>query len=456
MSSIMKHMPKKKVSPGQIIILGFAAVILIGTLLLMLPISSESGQATDIKTASFTAVSATCVTGLAVVDTASYWSLFGEIVILCMIQIGGLGFMTLVFLVSLFIKRQITPRERVIASQMLGLNIYGGTVRIAKRILSVTFMTEAVGALLLSVRFVPIFGVAKGIYYGVFHAVSAFCNAGFDLLGEYGGKFSSLTPFADDAIVSLTVCALILIGGIGFIVWDDIIELVKHRKKVSVYSKIILVCTVILVVFGTVGVFACEYNNPETMKNMSTGEKILASFFQAVTTRTAGFSTVDNTLFTGAGKLVSILLMVVGGASGSTAGGVKIATVFVVVWAALRASRGQSEIHVFGKRITVDTLLRAVSVLTIYMIAVLGSTAAITFLSNAGITEALYETVSALSTVGLSLSLTPLLPAAAQVLLMIMMFFGRVGILTITYAIMLRMSNKDNILRYPDANILIG
>lgn len=456
MKLLVRRSLKKQHKPGQIIILGFLFIIAVGTILLTLPISSKSGEFTSLKDAAFTSVSAACVTGLAVVDTMTYWSRFGQVVILLLIQVGGLGFMTMALLASMFIRRKITPRERVIAAELLGLNMYGGTVRIAKRILTVTFTVELIGTLILSTQFIPIFGLGEGVFMSVFHSVSAFCNAGFDLFGEYGGKFCSLAPFVDNVFVSLTIITLILIGGIGFVVWDDIIELVKHKKRMSVYSKIVLLSSAVLVGGGALAILLIEYNNPLTIGNMNFGNKILASLFQSVTTRTAGFATIDNNMLREPSLLVSMLLMVVGGASGSTAGGVKIVTIFTVLWAALAASRGKTDVSIFKRRITHENVFRAISVLTIYIIVVFVSTIAVSLSSGAGIIAAAYETISALSTVGLSLSLTGVLPAATQIMLMFLMFFGRVGILTITYTIMMRMSDRENLFKYPDANLLIG
>lgn len=456
MNLLVRRSLKKQHTPGQIIILGFLLIIAVGAILLTLPISSKSGEFTPLKDAAFTSVSATCVTGLAVVDTMTYWSRFGQVVILLLIQIGGLGFMTMALLVSMFVRRKITPRERVIAAELLGLNMYGGTVRIAKRILIVTFTVEFVGAVILSTQFVPIFGPGEGIFMSVFHSVSAFCNAGFDLFGAYGGEFCSLAPFVDNVCVSLTIIALILIGGIGFIVWDDLIELVMHKKRIGVYSKIVLSFSAVLVFGGALAILLIEYNNPLTIGNMSFGNKLLASLFQSVTTRTAGFATIDNCMFRESSLLVSMLLMIVGGASGSTAGGVKVVTIFTVLWAALAASRGRTEVSVYKRRITHANIFRAISVFTIYIIVVFASTIVVSLSSGAGIIPAAYETISALSTVGLSLSLTGVLPGATQILLMFLMFFGRVGILTITYTIMMRMSDRENLFKYPDANLLIG
>nr|MBQ4317687.1 Trk family potassium uptake protein [Clostridia bacterium] len=327
MTDIKSFKLKKRLTAGQILIIGFAAVILIGTTLLTLPISSQSGEFTSVRTAKFTSVSATCVTGLIIEDTALYWSGFGQTVIICMIQIGGLGFMTMTVLFSMLIKRTITPRERIIISQSLGLNTNSGMISLVRRILIGTFAVEGIGAAILATQFIPIFGLRDGIIKGIFHSISAFCNAGFDLLGTYSGAYSSFASFRDNVVVNVTLMLLILIGGIGFIIWDDIVDWIKKRDRITVYTKFILICSAILVFGGALVILLIEYNNPKTIGNLPFGEKLLASFFQAVTTRTAGFATIDNTLFTDAGKVFSMFLMFIGGASGSTAGGVKVGTV---------------------------------------------------------------------------------------------------------------------------------
>ncbi len=452
--------PKRRLSPTQIILFGFMALILVGTLLLMLPISSVSGEFTSPKNALFTATSATCVTGLIVVDTGTYWSLFGQIVILCMIQIGGLGFMTMAVMMSIFIKRQITPRERLLAAQSLGLSGVGGTLRLVRRIVAGTFFAESIGAVVLATQFIPLFGWAKGIYYGIFHSISSFCNAGFDVLDGsygYGGGFSSLTSLSSNYVIGITIMLLVIIGGIGFIVWDDIVNFVKEHKRFSVYSKFVLLMTFGLIVGGTLLLMLCEWNNPDTIGGMSTGDRIFQCIFQSVTTRTAGVDMINNAAMTEPSKLVSMLLMFVGGASGSTAGGIKVGTFGVLFFAVLAFSKGDRELSVMKRKISHETVSRALTVVGIDLLAVFAVTLIITLTNPwVGVLDALYECFSGIATVGLSLSLTPSLSSAAQLSVALLMFFGRVGILTVTYSIMLKMARKNSCISYPELSMMIG
>ena len=443
-------------SPTQIILIGFTALILIGTLLLCLPISSANGHFTPVRTSMFTAVSATCVTGLVIEDTGTYWSTFGQAVIITLIQIGGLGFMTMAVMMSIFIKRQITPRERLLVAQSLGLSGVGGTVRLVKRILIGTFVIEGVGAVVLSTQFVPIFGPVKGIFFGIFHSVSAFCNAGFDILGGYGGKFCSFAPFDHNYIVGTTLILLIVIGGIGFIVWDDAVNFIKQRKRFSPYSKLILAATAILVVGGAAFIALFEWNNPDTLAGESIWHKLFASLFQSVTTRTAGIDMINNAAMTENSKLSSIILMFIGGASGSTAGGVKVGTAAVIVSAMLAFAKGSDDLVIQKRRVPHETVIRALTVVGLDLVGALTAAALITATTELPMMTALYEAFSAIATVGLSLSATPTLSLAGHIAIMILMFFGRVGVLTITYSILLKGANKNSCVRYPDIDMMIG
>lgn len=449
-----------RLSPTQIILLGFISLILIGSLLLMLPISSQSRIVTSFRDTLFTATSATCVTGLVSVDTGVYWSTFGEAVILTLIQIGGLGFMTMAVMMSIFIKRQITPRERLLVAQSLGLSGSGGTVKLVKRILIGTFSIEAIGAASFATQFIPLFGFGRGIWHSIFHSVSFFCNAGFDILdgtGGYGGNFSSFTSFAGNRVIEVTAILLIVIGGIGFIVWDDIVNFIKKRQRISVYSKFILWVTAVLLISGTLLVALFEWNNPETLSNKSFFDKIFACLFQSVTTRTAGVDMINNAAMTEPTKLICMLYMFVGGASGSTAGGIKVGTLGVIVCAMLAFARGDDELTVYNRTIPHKTVIRALTIVGIDLLAVLTATLVITTTTNGvDIVTALYEAFSGIATVGLSLSLTPSLSLAGHIAIIVLMFFGRVGVLTITYSLMLKNSGKRNILKHPGVDIMIG
>ena len=448
---------KRHLSATQIILLGFLALIALGTLLLCLPISSADGVFTSPRYAGFTAVSASCVTGLTVVDTGTYWNTFGHVVIILMIQIGGLGFMTMAVMMSLFIKRQITPRERVVVAQSLGLTGYGGTVALVRRILIGTFAIEGVGAVILASRFIQRFSVGRAIWYGVFHAISAFCNAGFDILGGYGGAFSSFTAFADDPVITVTLIFLIVLGGIGFVVWDDFVNLLRKRQRLSVYTKFVLTLTAILLFGGAALIALCEWNNPATLAGMSVGEKLLACLFQSATTRTAGIDMINQGAMTESAQFVSMLLMLVGGCSGSTAGGMKVGTVGIVICAVLAFTRGEDDVVIWRRHISHETVVRALTVVGIDLAAAFTATLIILQTTpDATLIAALYETCSGIATVGLSLSLTPVLSLAGHLAVMALMFFGRVGILTITYSVLLRHAQRKSCISYPEITMMIG
>lgn len=450
----------RHLSPTQIILIGFISLILVGALLLMLPIASENRAVTPFRSTMFTATSATCVTGLIAVDTGTHWSVFGEAVILLLIQIGGLGFMSMAVMMSMFIKRRITPRERLLVAQSLGLSGVGGTLKLVRRILIGTFSIEAIGAASFATQFIPIFGVGKGIWYSIFHSISFFCNAGFDILDGtlgYGGSFSSLTGFAGNRVIEITAMLLIVIGGIGFIVWDDIVNLIKKRERISVYSKFVLSITVVLIVSGAILVAIFEWNNPQTIANKSVTDKIFACLFQSVTTRTAGVDMINNAAMTESTKLICMLLMFVGGASGSTAGGIKVGTLGVIICAMLAFARGDDELTVYNRTIPHKTVIRALTVVGLDLAAVLGATLVITATTDGvKVIDALYEAFSGIATVGLSLSLTPTLSLAGHVAVILLMFFGRVGVLTITYSLILRGVKRNKLIRHPDVDIMIG
>lgn len=434
--------------------IGFLAIITVGSLLLMLPISSASGEFTSPLTAAFTAVSATCVTGLVVVETGLYWSVFGKCVIILLIQIGGLGFMTMAVLLSVIIRRNLSPRDRVLVAASYGINDFGGINVLVKRILLGTLCIEGTGALLLSLRFIPDHGFLKGVAYSVFHSISGFCNAGFDILGNG----DSLGTYSDDPLVCITIMLLIILGGIGFPVWNEFIGR-KKGQKFSVYTRFVLILTVIYTVGGTIIVALLEWNNPDTIGNMGFFEKLLNSLFQSVTWRTAGFVAIDNAALNEGTKLAGLFIMFSGGASASTAGGVKIATIGVIMLASYTVAVGRNDINLMRRRIPPEAVMHALSLVVIQLILTVVATLICTVVCGnmdiSGI-DILYEVVSAGATVGLTAGLTPSLPAVAKIVLMFMMYFGRVGILTVTCSLMGRGAGSKSALTYPDANILIG
>ncbi len=444
------------IAPAQFIIIGFLLLILLGGMLLMLPISSADGRSASASDAYFTAVSATCVTGLAVRDTMTEWSHFGHAVILTMIQIGGLGFMTFIVLISILLKRRITPRERMVIAESFNLNTYEGIVKLIRMILIGTLIVESIGAVLLATQFVPIMGVGEGIFAAIFHSVSAFCNAGFDLMGEQFGSYSSLGGFAESPFILLTHIALILIGGIGFVVWDDVSSLIRSRTRLSIYTRLVLIMTAILVIGGSVVFALLEWSNPETIGGMSPFNKIVNSLFYAVTLRTAGFTTFDSGALTSISVLISCLFMFIGGASGSTAGGIKMVTFLLIIYSVFRVAQGYREIYIFGRKISLHTVLHALTIAIIGMVCIASATVGITLLEGASLTEVIYECTSAFATVGISMGMTPSLSVIGRLVLMLLMFMGRVGILTITFSIMLNSVQKKSCIGYPEIQIMIG
>lgn len=448
----MKENRKTKRGTGYVIALGYLIVIAVGTLLLTMPFSSADGVFTDPLDALFTSVSATCVTGLSVQVTAAYWSAFGQAVILLLIQIGGLGFMTVAVLFSLILHRAVTPKERMIVAMSFNLNSFDRIVVLVRRILLGTLLMESVGAILLATQFVPEMGWGKGIWSSVFHSVSAFCNAGFDIVGD-----SSLAPYVGNVTVNLTLMALIVFGGIGFLVWSDAVNVIKRKNRFSVYSRLVLLITGILIVSGAVLFALIEWNNPATIGELPVGQKLLASLFHSVTLRTAGFATFDNGAMSDGAKVLSMMYMFIGGASGSTAGGIKVVTMGVLIWSVLSVAIGRKDVVVYERRIPQESCIRATAVITFQLFLILVSTFFISaFEPGTGFVDIIYEVVSAVSTVGLSTGVTSGLCVLSKIVLMLLMYFGRVGVLSVAYAVMENMKKKGTGITYPDANLLIG
>lgn len=414
----------RKLSAVQLLSLGFSVIILLGTVLLMLPISSASGQVTPLFDALLTATSATCVTGLVVYDTATYWSTVGQLIILVLIQIGGLGFMTILVSALSVAGKRIGIKQRIVMQESIAGQQMGGIVHMGRFILVGVFGIEAMGAILLSVRFIPLLGVPKGIFYSIFHAVSAFCNAGFDLMG-YQSPFSSLTYFADDWYFTLVIMLLIIVGGLGFFVWNDILQKRGRLRKFSLHSKIVLITTVWLLVGGAIVFFALEWQNPALGDNM--GARILSAIFQSVTTRTAGFNTIDLTALQESSLLLTSLLMLVGGSPGSTAGGMKTTTLAILILSVLAEFRSRKSIECFNRRVSDALLRQACCIAVLYIGGSVVSGVIIAAIEKISLSTALFETVSAIGTVGLSLGLTPTLSLPSKLIITALMFIGRVG-----------------------------
>ena len=441
----------KKLTYTQIIVLSFLLVILVGTLLLCLPVSSANGTFTPPLNAMFTATSATCVTGLVVYDTFTHWSLFGQIVIISLIQIGGLGFLVFISMFSVFLKKKIGVYERRLLMQAEGNIRLSGAVVLLKRIVRGTFTFEAVGAVILAFRFCPKMGLAEGIFNAIFHAVSAFCNAGFDLMGKYK-QFSSLSTFAEDPVVMITIISLVVIGGIGFLVWSDIVTLKTKVKKYSLHTKIALSTTAILLIGSTLLFLLLEYNG--VLKDFSFFDKIINAAFLAVSPRTAGFNTVDLSALSSGSEVITDLLMLIGGSPGSTAGGLKTTTFAVLILSTIAAARHDTHPQIFKRRLPDDALSQATAIFTIYVVVSLVAVVIVSTIEKCDITTAAFEVISAIGTVGATKGLTPTLCGASKLIIMGLMFGGRVGGLSL----MLSLAEKrENIpLDRPSEKILIG
>lgn len=414
------------------IALSFLGIILAGSLLLMLPVASRTREVTPYINALFTATSATCVTGLVVYDTFTHWSLFGQLVILCLIQIGGLGFMTMMTLMSMVLGKTISLHERRLLMQSAGTLQIGGVVMLLRRIAYGTLLFEGAGTILLALRFCPKMGFFTGLYNAVFHAVSAFCNAGFDLMGRFQA-YSSFTLLHNDILVNITLMALIVLGGLGFIVWNDILTLRQNIHKYKLHSKIVLVITTFLIVIGAVLFFLFEYN--DTLAGMPLYQKIMASLFGSISPRTAGFNTVPLDRMHDSTSLLTIILMFIGGSPGSTAGGIKTTTFAVLLVGTIASATQSKGITVFKRRLEDDVLRKASAVFTIYVTAVLACSLLICAMQDFGLKDVLFETVSAVATVGLTTGITPLLNGVSKILIAILMFGGRVGGLSLALAL---------------------
>lgn len=435
-------------NPMIMVMIGFALIILAGSFLLMLPISNRSGQWLSPLSALFTATSATCVTGLTVGDPQTMFTFFGQLVILLMIQVGGLGFMSLTVIFMMTLRKAISFSERILLSSSLGLSSAGGVLSFVRLVVGGTFAIEGAGALLLSFYFIPKYGFFSGLWKSVFHSVSSFCNAGFDILGQG----DSLTSIQTNGYVLSILMILTVIGGLGFIVWKEILE-----RKLSIYSKMVLVSTGLLLVFGTIFYLFAEWNNPGTIGNLSFGGKLLNAIFASVTMRTVGFSTFDMVQFTDASKLISSILMFIGGSSGSTAGGIKTVTFLVLIITALQVAGGRSKVQFKGRTIAQEDIYRAFSLFFIGCGIVLTSTVFVSLLTpQAELIDIFFTCVSGFGTVGCAAYSISALSGLSQFILILLMFMGRLGILSITLSIMIRLNRNRDKISYPKANILIG
>lgn len=448
---MLKKKWHSKLTATRTIAVGFLGIILAGTVLLMLPIASADGKPAGLLTALFTATSATCVTGLVVVDTYSGWSVFGKAVLLALIQIGGLGFMTVGVFVAVLMKKNIGLKERGILQESMNTLQIGGIVRLVRKITIGTLVIEGAGAVLLAARFVPQMGWIEGICNGIFHSISAFCNAGFDLMGKTE-EYSSLVSYSGDFLVNITVMALIIIGGIGFLVWDDLQKKKLRFKEYLLHTKIVLVVTAVLIFGGAFLIYLFEKEN--LMADMGAGEKILTSLFASVTARTAGFNTIDVGGMSASSKLVTVVLMFIGGSPGSTAGGIKTTTfavMLIFVWANLRGSHGS---NIFGRRLEEEEIRKASIVVTINLLLVVAAAVILCGMQSLPMEDILLEVFSAIGTVGMSSGITRQLNVVSKIVIILLMYCGRIG--SMTFALSFTERKKVAPVQLPAEKIIIG
>lgn len=449
--------------PVQILVGGFALVILVGSILLNLPIASRSGESVGYLNALFTSTSAVCVTGLVVVETGSTFSIFGQIVIIALIQFGGLGLMTCATFLFMILRKRITLKERLVMQEALNESGLQGLVKLTRSILIMTLTVELVGAALLSTRLVPYYGFAKGLYYSFFHSISAFCNAGFDVFGT--GQ--SLMPFREDFMINFTIMALIIIGGLGFTV---ILEANNKRRfnRLSLQAKVVLSMSALLIVLGTLVIAVLEWNNPGTLgaEGMNPFEKIMAAMFQSVSARTAGYATVDQAALMPASKFFTVILMFIGASPASTGGGIKTTTIAVLILLVISVIRGKREIEIFGKSLSWGTITRAVTIALLALVLVVGVTMVISMIelglgdpmvAHGGLEDVLFESVSAFGTVGLSANLTPFLGTVSRILLILTMFIGRLGPMTLALFFAIRQNTRKRAhIKRPEDRLMVG
>lgn len=450
-SNKKKNKSIEKKSTTRLIASGFALIILVGALLLTMPVSNRSGQGNFLNSL-FTATSATCVTGLVVADTYQNWTTFGQVIILCLIQVGGLGFLTLGAFISVLLKKRIGLQQREQLHESVNTLEIAGVVRLVKKIVVGTVIIELTGAILLAFRFIPRFGVARGIYFSVFHAVSAFCNGGFDLMGV-NEEYSSLVAFEGDVVVNLVIVTLILVGGIGFIVWDDVMRNKWRFHKYLLHSKIVIATTLILTVVGTILFLFTE--NQASFAGMSPLEKLLGALFSSVTPRTAGFNTVDTAALSNAGKIITIVMMFIGGSPGSTAGGVKTTSIVVLLFYAGAMVLNREDINLFGRRLTEDVVKKANAVVIInFSLAIISAVIIMTLQPLLNFEDVIFEVLSAIGTVGMTTGVTRSMCAVSRIVLIVLMYCGRLG--SLSFALIFAQKKTSASVRQPQEKIIVG
>lgn len=451
--------------PVQVLVLGFILLILTGTLLLSLPFSSVDGKSVDFINALFTATSSVCITGLTTLSTYSQWTIFGKIVIITLVQIGGLGFMSFITGAMLLLGKRITLKERIILKESFNLNSFQGIVIFLKKIIIGTFFIESIGGILLSFVFVPKFGFFKGVAFGIYHSISAFCNAGIDIMGN-----NSLCNHYGNILLNFSIMFLIFCGGIGFTVWIDIYNGFKSLiskecnlkmvlMRFSLHTKLVLTISIILILGGWIILYLVEYSNFNTIGTFNTKDKLLATLFQSVSLRTAGFSSVPQGNFTDAGKMIGIILMIIGGSPGGTAGGIKTVTIGVVLIAVISVIKGRNNIVAFKRSISLYALQKSLTIVVMFVLVMLISTLLLTITeskSNFDFIDILYEVSSAIGTVGFTTGITPMLTDLGKIIIIICMFIGRLGPITIAVALASKGNNMKNPIEYPEGKILVG
>ena len=439
-----------KLNGIQIVILGIIAINIIGAIILTLPVSSKSGEGTNFLDALFTSASAVCVNGLVINDTGTHWSMFGQIVLIILSEIGGLGIMSFTIFIAILLGKKITLKDRLTLQNSMNTFSIQGLVKMIKYIMYVAFSVQFFGILLLSTQFVPEFGIKKGMFYSLFHSVSAFCNVGMDLFGD----FKSLTEYYSNPVIIITISILVIIGGLGFTV---LIELYNYReiKNISVHTKMVLFISTILIILGALFIFILEYNNPKTLGDMSIFDKILNSIFASITPRTAGFNTISTEGMTKAGKIVTIMLMFIGGSPGSTAGGLKTSTFGIIVFTIISVIRGRDDTEAFGRRFSKEVVYKSFSLLIIGIMLVIAATMLLSITEyDETFISILYEATSAIGTAGLSTGVTQRLSGIGKVIIIVMLYIGRIGPFTLAFA--LTNNKKKTGIRYPEGRILIG
>lgn len=461
-SDIGKKRRFKKPSTTQLIAVGFFLAIIVGGIVLSLPICSADGSFTPFIDALFTSTTSVCVTGLVTVVTASHWSLFGQFVILLLIQLGGLGVVAVAVTFWVIMGRRITLKERMLIQEAYNLDALSGTVKIILRIVKVTLIIEAIGAVIYAVKLVPQFGLFEGLWYSIFNSVSAFCNAGMDVIAE-----DSLQQYVVSPLMNFTTAALIILGGIGFTVWWDVARVIREngviksgpRKlfwKLMVHSKLAILMTVILLAVGTIGFFALEYTNPQTLGGMSVFGKFQAAMFQSVTTRTAGFFSIPQDQLRDASALLSIMLMLIGGSPAGTAGGIKTTTIGMIAFTVLSVMRGKKDTEIFSRKIPNDNVRSGLAVLGVFLLIFMVSSIALMAVDNLGFLDSMFEVTSALATVGLSRGITPSLSVIGKLIIILTMYMGRIGPITVVLILHVKKNDKASMKSLPEKRILIG